>query len=244
MPASSNPSQPAKPTRDPKPQPSRRRTRLRLAFLLGTGLVLAFLAAWMRPHLVDAFKTRSLLALDSIDPDTLESHLGEVPDAEATLETFWASGKISHRRAVLGYVTRPGAPTNGLRTRIVAKAMADADLDIRERAFGTLHTPDVTGLDQMIGPQLTDPDPEVRRLGIQTLRRVGHAGWTPAVRPLLSDPEPSLVLGADSLLRRWTGRDSGLRLADALPGQHGILPSDHALTPETRERLRGSVAVW
>lgn len=212
--------------------------------LVGAGLILVVAATFVRPRLVDTFKTGSLLALDSIDGEVLEEHLGQVPHPRSALEAFWESGKISHRRAVLEFVLRPGTPFPEFRTKVLGEALTDPDLNLRERALGFLSPSVFPDLNSQLGPQLTDPDPEVRRLAIQTLRRIGDLAWMPSLLPLLVDPDPSVVLAADSLLRRWTGQDSGLRLTNSLPGQHGLVPVDHQLTPETRQRLAGAQAFW
>jgi thiol-disulfide isomerase/thioredoxin len=212
--------------------------------LVGAGLFLLVTAAIVRPRLVDTFKTGSLLALDSIDGDLLEEHLGQVSHPTSTLEAFWESGKISHRRAVLELLLNPGAPTNTFRSQVLRESLTDPDLHLRERALGFLSPLVFPDFKPLLGGQLTDPDPEVRRLAIQTLRRVGDLAWVPSLLPLLADPDPSLVLAVDSLLRRWTGQDSGLRLTNSLPGQQGLVPVDHQLTSETRQRLAGAPAFW
>ena len=63
----------------------------------------------------------------------------------------------------------------------------------------------------------------MRRLGLQTLRRIGGAAQVPLVLPALADPDATVALFADSVLRSWSGRDSGLRLSRVLPDRSSLL---------------------
>jgi thiol-disulfide isomerase/thioredoxin len=223
----------------------------RLALLVVGGGLLIALAAYVRPRLVAHQQVRGLLEAETLDLDLLADALEHRPDAPAVLLRLWNSGQFPHRRAVLEYVLgRPGMspPIRELRTALVHEAALDPDQALREAALGTLSPASPTSEDPpgpptatlpILGPQLQDADPELRFRALLQLGGVGHVGWTPVVLRLLEDPDVSVAIAADALLRRWSGRDSGLLFHHAPPRSgSGLVPRE--ADPVTLELLAGA----
>lgn len=232
--------------------PPSRTSRRRLLTLLAVGLGLTVALALVRPRIAQEVRFRSVLGADTLDSDTLDELVQTTPDPGSVLTALWDSGKVAHRRAVFARLAHSGAAERpfpaGLRTRVFLEAATDPDHSLRESALGLLGAfraitaTDRPTAERFIRQQLVDADPELRRLGLQTLRHAGDAGWTPAILPLLDDSEPSVALAADALLRRWSGRDSGLRLTNALPSASSLIPRE--LDETTRRRLATLRAEW
>ncbi|MCC6231978.1 MAG: TlpA family protein disulfide reductase [Verrucomicrobiales bacterium] len=197
---------------------------------------LAILAAsYLRPYLATLAQLKHALAADTLDADALEAWLPNTTARENALRPLWTTGRIPHRRVAFTDALhhRPLLPQ--LVPEWVREAAQDPDSALRELALGSLSPPTPAQAGEVIHPQLVNADPELRLLALQTLRRAGHPGWTPVVLPFTSDPDPTVVLAADSLLRRWTGIDSGLRFSSLSPDRHPLVPVQ--LTAEQTERL-------
>lgn len=141
----------------------------------------------------------------------------------AKLEAWWRSGTIAQRRLALQFVAdrrRTEPPFQSLWKAWLPEAVSDIDEEVRTRALGELGADDGAPARQALWANLHDIDPEIRRLAALDFRRVGDETLTPWMLPALGDPNPTVALAADATLRQWTGRDSGLRLALALPGQN------------------------
>ncbi|MBL9139744.1 MAG: redoxin domain-containing protein [Verrucomicrobiales bacterium] len=211
------------------------RSATRLLGIVALGVVLLLVAAWWRPRLIHATALRDALEGPSCDEEMLDRVLDHSRHPEKDLQALWTTGKIPHRRLILAQAVRPGLPIDGPVGAWIREAAADPDAGLRELALGFTRAADSAETEPIVGWQLVDPDPELRRLGLQSLRRLGHAGWTPLVLPLLEDKDPSIALSADNLLRRWSRRDSGLKLSDALPNNAALVEPETA--PEMLARL-------
>ena len=151
------------------------------------------------------------------------------------VESFWHTQRLPHRRAALSALVNQATNSPELMAlwgRLLPEAALDPDYEIRVCALGRLGSPGAAG---QLGPvlwQLAEVDPELRRLGLQHLHRLGGLAQVPLVLPFLDDPETSVALYADSVLRQWSGRDSGLRLSRVLPTRSNLLA-----TPVAEEDL-------
>lgn len=205
------------------------RRLLRVSLLTLAGAAVILLAVRFRPTLVQHQRLRALLESPAIDPEGITEALENATDPGASLLALWRSGRFAHRNAVLVWVLAnvPHRHALGaLRESLLVEAASDPDYRLRELAVGSLQTGSPSNPVALIAPQLTDADPELRQLGLQALRRVGNVGWTPVVLPRLSDPDPVVIATADSLLHRWSGIDTGLRLADVLSARRGLPARD------------------
>jgi len=196
------------------------RTRF-VVWILVAGLA-AWGGSWLRPRLRQAVVIRESLKASSVDDDVLRD--GGAAISATTIERFWNTQRIPHRRAVWTALAGRNEPEVGaLRGRLFSAAVRDPDYEVRIRALGTLDSLAAPESLEAVTAQLTDPDPELRRLGLQHLRRRGGLPFVPLVLPHLADPDPTVALTADATLRVWSGRDSGLRLSRLLPAHSELL---------------------
>lgn len=236
----------------PPPVSTRTTARTRIGSLCLLGLVLVATATWVRPRVAHTVQLRDALAAESLDPESLEALLQVSSDPGGDLAALWDSGRLPHRRAVVSRITHSGSSATTfpaeLRARVLREIATDPDHSLREAAlgllgaYGAVSEQDRPVAEPLIAAQLVDADAELRRLGLQTLRHAGDVSWTPAILPLLADRDPSVAVAADALLRRWSGRDSGLRLANALPAA-GTL-GGREIPAATRERLAALGTEW
>ena len=200
------------------------RRRLILWFIAGTVLVAA--SVWVRPQLRQATTVNAALAADSVDDIAWREATEGQPLSPELVERFWNTQRLPHRRAAISALVNRATNSPELLTlwgRLLPEAALDPDYEIRARALGGLET---SGGASQLGPilsQLAEVDPELRRLGLQHLRRLGGLAQVPLVLPLVDDPDTSVALYADSVLRQWSGRDSGLRLSRFLPTRSNLL---------------------
>lgn len=220
----------------------------RLLFLVTAGLALCGGAFFLRPGWVHRQAFESALQSESIDESDLsETALRSLTASEA--QRLWTTGRMGHRRALLSdWIARRDTPERSDPIWVargdswLREAASDPDLELRTRALGALRSMDPAFASQSIRVQLADADPEVRRLGLETLRRIGSLREVDWVLPRLEDSDPSLVLLADSILRTWTGRDSGLRLSRILPGGSGLVSKE--ISEEDRHALQLAATEW
>lgn len=222
-----------------------RRTARRLVLLISAALVLIAGAAWLRPRWREGVAVRAALDTDSIDEAELHDASGGDGLSAGTIARFWATGRLPHRRAAISALTDPKHKSRehaALADRLLPEAAVDPDLEVRTRALGALAGPLAPGQLAAAAWQLDDPDPESRRLGLQTLRRTGGLGQVPWLLPCLDDADPSVALSADSVLRSWSGRDSGMRLSRVLPERSNLLALPVA--EDDKAAIRDAAAGW
>lgn len=204
--------------------PAALRHRLTLWLCFGGLLVLG--ASWLRPRLRQTIAVSAALAADSVDDLASAETVGGRPFSPDLVERFWNTQRLPHRRVAFGALVSQATNTGEMHTlwtRLLPEAALDPDYEIRARALGGLES---SGGASPLGPilsQLAEVDPELRRLGLQHLRRLGGLAQVPLVLPLVDDPDTSVALYADSVLRQWSGRDSGLRLSRVLPTSSNLL---------------------
>ncbi len=220
----------------------------RLLLLVSAGIALCGGVLLVRPGWVHRQAFESALRSESIDESDLsETALRSLTSSES--QRLWGTGRMGHRRALLSdWIARRDTPERSAPIWTargdswLREAASDPDLELRTRALGALRSMDSAVASQSIRVQLADADPEVRRLGLETLRRIGSVREVDWVLPRLEDSDPSLVLLADSLLRTWTGRDSGLRLSRILPGGTGLVSKE--ISEEDRHALKTAATEW
>lgn len=220
----------------------------RLFLIVSAGIALCGGVLLMRPGWAHRQAFELALQSESIDESDLsETALRSLTASEA--QRLWSTGRMGHRRALLSnWIARREAPERSdpiwtaLGDSWLREAALDPDLELRTRALGSLRSMDAAGAPQAIRVQLADADPEVRRLGLETLRRIGSVREVDWVLPRLEDSDPSLVLLADSILRTWTRRDSGLRLSRILPGGSGLVSKE--ISEADRHALTTAAAEW
>ena len=222
-----------------------RRTTLRLGLWLSIAVVLIAGAAWLRPRLMQDIAVRAALDADSIDDAELRDAGAGRDLSAATIGRLWGTGRLPHRRAAISALTdrkHRSREIVALADRLLSEAAVDPDLEVRTRALGGLTS--ASGSHQLAAAawQLDDADPESRRLGLQTLRRAGGLGQVPWVLPSLTDPDPTVALFADSVLRSWSGRDSGLRLSRLLPERSSLLA--RPVAEEDTAAIRNAADGW
>ena len=215
--------------------PAMRAIRRRLSLWLFAGVVLIAVSAWLRPRLRQATTVNTALAADSVDDMALREATEGRPLPSELVERFWGTQRLPHRRAAMSALVSRGPDDTGLAglwDRLLPSAALDPDYEIRSRALGGLQSP--VHPDQLapVVWQLADADPELRQLGLQHLRRLGGLAQSPLVLPLLNDPDTSVALYADSVLRQWSGRDSGLRMSLVLPARSSLVAE-----PVAQEKL-------
>lgn len=155
-----------------------------------------------------------VLRNDSTTGDAIRAVTLGASDPMAELRRLWETGKVPHRFEVVRLIKELADKEPAWRTRaepLLREATLDADLAVREQAFGALSRVPSSGLVVLAQRQLSDADPHVRLLGISQLRRLPSAQAIAVVFPLLDDPEPQVVAATAGALRHWTGQDFGIR---------------------------------
>ena len=91
--------------------------------------------------------------------------------------------------------------------------IADPDASVRETALGTLAEHKSPLLLVAAQAQLANADPQIRLLGVQYLSRAEVKQALPILIPLLDDPDLRIVATVETALKRSTGVDYGVRIA-------------------------------
>jgi len=196
------------------------RTKKRLWGLAAILVVLA--ASWVLWHkpIERAVTSALLLRAESPSQDSLFDLANELTDPTEFLQQCWDTGRVVHRQEVAAYLKEKAvsrAPWLANVQRLIVEATADADMSVRELAFGTMEILDDPHLIDCARQQLADPDPLVRNLGLEYLRKADPKQGVPLVIPLLDDPDPRVVARAEVALKRWTNQDFGARVLLAIP---------------------------
>jgi thiol-disulfide isomerase/thioredoxin len=184
-----------------------------------------------------------LLASNGPREETFDKLTGEFADPVGFLNDCWATGKITHRQLVAGFL-KSCAATNppwfaGAEPLVLAGAN-DADMSVRELALATLEISRNPRLFECAREQLNDPDPLVRRLGLEYLRKADPKKTLPIIVPLLDDPDLQLAAAAEVALMRWSGEDYGVRERLAIPPLEG--PHPRVVDPAKIELVRQGIA--
>lgn len=160
---------------------------------------------------------QAVLANPMPPPELVEELIEKSPNSEAAIAAAWNTQKIVHRQAAMRQVSRlfpPAKPLPPQIESIVLKGAVDADMDVREIAFGVLNERNHSELALLASIQLKDPDPQVRLIGLNALKRVGSKVGVAMTVPLLDDADPLIVATALKLLENWSGETFGVKLRD------------------------------
>lgn len=189
--------------------------------MLGVGLALTVVVFWFfRQPLRQRIFADAVLANDAPAPEAVQTMIRQASDPSAAILTAWNTGKIVQRQVAIRELSRvvpSGQPLPTPLRNILLAAALDPDFDVRETALNTLdyrHDPALTAL---IAAQLRDLDPQVRLLGLMHLEHVPAQIGVPLVVPLLDDRNPQVVALALKWLERWSGKEFGVKLVDAIP---------------------------
>ncbi|MEO8428006.1 MAG: redoxin domain-containing protein [Verrucomicrobiota bacterium] len=218
-----------------------RRLKCLVALLVLTGLV----CFGFKKPIQREFMTWLITRAGAPSETALRDLLDQTRDPVALLEKLWNTGKIVHRQFVSGYLKDQSSAKFQLDDRTRSLLMAgtrDADLSVRELAFGALTSHKFPGTTSLAGEQLRDPDPQVRLLGLQYLQKAGPQKVLRVVFALLDDPDLSVVTSADAALRKWTGQDFGIRISQSIPVKSSS--QRETLDPANVEAVRRGVQRW
>ncbi|HEX3721069.1 MAG TPA: TlpA disulfide reductase family protein [Verrucomicrobiae bacterium] len=196
----------------------RRQPHLLRSAVLGVALAGALLLWRFRGSLRNRITERLVLSNDSPSQQVIEGIIQKAPYPDAALAAEWNSGKIIQREVAiqtLRSITTVGQPLPPELESILLSATLDADMDVRESAFGLLRDRNDPALPALAAAQLRDPDPETRILGLNYLRQMKAAIGVPIVIPLLDDGDSLIVATVLSMLENWSGAEFGVRMRDA-----------------------------
>jgi thiol-disulfide isomerase/thioredoxin len=171
--------------------------------------------------------------------------VNQAAQPERMLDRLWGSRRLSQRRLVINYL-RDRVPADAAffpRVRaLVLEAAHDADEDVRELAFSLLTSARDPELPTLAQALLTDADPDTRMQGLRYLQRSGDSRMVPVVIPFLDDTDPRVIASASNVLRKWTGLDFGLRVAQTLRRVRGEAYEE--VSAGTLENVHAAVARW
>jgi thiol-disulfide isomerase/thioredoxin len=176
--------------------------------------------------------------------EALFAELTERRNSAPILKRVWSSGKIAHRQKVAKLLKAQAfAKPDWFEQMepILIEAAEDPDASVRELALAALFTAKNPELPRLAARQVSDPDPQLRLLGLQYLRNSGAAA-VPLAMQLLDDPDLRVVTSADAALRKWTGNDFGLRIAQSIPKRTSA--GEEELDPENRKLITEGVEKW
>jgi len=193
-------------------------TRERLAVVALVVFALVMFGLWhpLRNRVMTALVLRS----DAPSAAVLTEVVEGASDPAKTLERIWRRGSFSGRAFVVGHLSHGVKPDVVMARRmesLLEEAAFDADLEVRDAALGLLSRQKPPALRGWLREQLHDPDPAVRVLALQQFSRIAVSGDVPVVLPLLDDPDPRVIAAAGTALKRITGEDCGLKVAQAPP---------------------------
>jgi thiol-disulfide isomerase/thioredoxin len=213
--------------------------RLPRLFLIVLGLVL-IAGVWLfRGPLRRRIFTDGVLANDAPSLNAVQAMIHNAADPRAALLAAWNTGKIVQRQVAiqeLGQVVPFSQPLPPALRAMVLAAALDPDLDVRELALDNLDYRHDPALPALVAAQLRDVDPQVRLLGLMHLESLPAKAGVPLVLPLLDDRNPEVVAWTLNLLERWSGRQFGVKMVDAVPipdkktGLQEFVPKSYAKT--------------
>jgi thiol-disulfide isomerase/thioredoxin len=196
----------------------KRQPHLLRSAVLGVVLAGALLLWHFREPLRNRLTEKLVLSNDSPSQQVIEDIIRKSPNPAVALAAEWNSGKIIQREVAiqeLRSITTVGQPLPPELESILLGATLDADMDVRESAFGLLRDRNDPAFPALAAAQLRDPDPEARTLGLNYLKQVKAAIGVPIVIPLLDDGDPLIVATVLSMLENWSGAEFGVKMRDA-----------------------------
>lgn len=199
----------------------------RLVWLFAALLVVVCFALVLWPAVRLKLFVRLVLNSSAPSTEAFDEVVTQSSDPLGFVQRMWAAGGIVHRTLAIGYLRdlKNVRPEEYERIEPLLTAGAtDADVSVREQALGALASYQSTKLFASSRAQLADADPKVRLLGVQHLARAEAHRALPVLIKLLDDPDLCVVATVESALKKWTGQDFGVKIAQAIPrdGLDGI----------------------
>lgn len=164
--------------------------------------------------------TALVLRSDAPSAGVLAEVVAGASDPAKALERIWRRGSFSGRAFVVSHLSQSVNLDVRMTRRmesVLEEAAFDADLEVRDAALGLVARQKAPALRGWLREQLRDPDPAVRVLALQHFSRIAVSNEVPVVLPLLDDQDPRVITGAGAALKRITGKDFGLKVAQAPP---------------------------
>ncbi len=222
--------------------PQHKRNRWALAALAVVVAGALLFGKTLQQHLMAFVALKGDAPADAV----LEEITGADSHTAAALEKIWKKGQSSGRLFVLRRLSEAKRIDPAIAKKldyITEEGVGDPDPEVRAATFRMLAAQKHPELRRRLREQLSDADPAVRVLGLQGLLPVAQTNDVPTAIRLLDDPDPRVVVAAGVLLKRATGQDFGLKLAQALPRFTWVAetpppPADWAAIERGREGWR------
>lgn len=207
------------------------------------GLLVALVLTWagFNHQIQRSLAAHTLLNSKSPREELLDQAAKDSDDPARFLERCWATGKITHREFVAGFLkNHAGANSTWLdqAEQLMLACTIDADSSVRELGLAALEAQHSPALFRAAEAQLDDVDPLIRLLGLDYLRKSDSTNAVPLLIRLLDDTDPRVVAAAEVDLMRCTGEDYGVRVRLAIPPDTSH-PAE--LAPANAEILRRGV---
>jgi thiol-disulfide isomerase/thioredoxin len=216
----------------------------RLRGLLGLLLLVVVAGTLWGPKLRREILARAVLGSQLPSESAIEELVQSYPDPLPFLQRLWNTGKLAHRQLAMETLRHQRPAPSALRDkRLEALLLAgteDPDTSIRELALGGLAESKSPLLLEAAQNQLRNSDPQIRLLGVKYLSRLEARTGLPMLIPLLKDSDLRVAATVDAALRRWTGIDFGVRIAQAIPKQHN--DGRESLDPADVQLIRSGLA--
>jgi len=190
-----------------------------LPALLVTALAVLAVAVVFGPGIRNELQLRLTERAVAPDRGACEEILGRAHDPEVILDRLWRTRKIPHRTLTLELLKDRLAKGPDLSPRmneLLIAAAADADLSSRELALGILSDRKGPNLRTLALAQLGNVDPLIRLLGVKHFSKEATPDAVPTLIRMLDDPDLTVVATSGVALRKHTGNDFGIRIADAM----------------------------
>lgn len=220
----------------------------RLKILIVFCGLLGLLALFGRGPISRSITFQLLIRQDAPSELAISEVLDNSTDPTHRIQNLWNSGRIPHRHIALRYIKEHSMdqtfPLDRVKTLAWA-ALRDPDFSNRELALGILSETDLEKLISILPILLLDRDQAFRLRVLRLITDVEDKIWIPVFLELLDDPDPIVVAQTAAKLRRWTGKDFGIRMIHAIAA-NGISdpknPND--ITPDQKKALTQGVISW
>ena len=217
--------------------------------LLAVLVVISIVAIGFGPKLRRQLLVRLVLNSEAPSPSAVDELVRSEADPVPFLSRLWNSGNVVHRQLAMDALKQQSGNRNSTDKRVEALLMAgiaDPDASVRETALGTLAEHKSPLLLVAAQAQLANADPQIRLLGVQYLSRAEVKQALPILIPLLDDPDLRIVATVETALKRWTGVDYGVRIAQSIPkrGEDGRETLDPADVQAIKKGIEQRKAWW
>ena len=116
-------------------------SRRRVCVLLIIGISVILAVWFFRAPLQNKITRSATLSNQSPPPELVEDMIEQSPDRNAAILAAWNTGKIVHRQAAMKQISQLASQNPSLPAElesIVLSGALDADMNVRETAFGIL----------------------------------------------------------------------------------------------------------